>query len=179
MLIKQGKINVCGIYGIKTMQGVIKYIGGACECNDACSRHKHNLETGEYFETNKHALQELFNTEDLIFFILEECMEEDLDDLETKYINLYEDTIINREKKGKRRRSKPTTEETERRRQVNLGDKNPNKKLDLDDIIQIKEMFSNGVNKTIIAEKFNINPVHVSNIISGNRWGHVGGFNLL
>lgn len=126
MIEKMGNVNVCGVYAITSKQGIVRYVGGAGECNDAYSRHKSKLINGEYAETNKHLLQVLFNTEDLLFTILEKCNESELDNVETKYIKLYSKTIVNSDKKGKRRRSKPTPEETERRRKANLGEKNPN-----------------------------------------------------
>lgn len=177
MLVSQGKINVCGIYGIKNHLGVVKYIGGSGECNDAFSRHKSNLVAGEYFETNKHDLQMLFNNEhdDLIFYIVKECPKEQLDDMETKYINLYSKTIVNKDKKGKRRTSKPTPEETEKRRQVNQGENNPHcTKLKENDVYMILRLIDEK-NHTFekIAAIFGVSQTHVSNIHKGIKWSHV------
>lgn len=176
MLIKQGKINVCGIYGIKTSQGIIKYVGGAEECNDAFSRHKSLLIAGDYYETNKHELQVLFNTEqeDLIFYVIKECKENELDKEETKYIKLYSKTIVNSDKKGKRRRSKSTPEETAKRRKVNLGEKNPHA-ICLDDteaaeILWLKQ--NTKIKQKDIAEAYDIKPTLVSRI-GKDRWCHV------
>lgn len=159
MLIKQGKINKCGIYGIKTNQGKILYVGGAKECNDAYSRHRTNLINGAYCETNKDELQTIFNTEqdDLIFYVIEECKENELDKEETKYIELYSKTIINSDMKGKRRKNKSTPEETKHRRQANEGENNPhNTKLSEEDVFDILDMLKNGVNRDIIENKYDI-----------------------
>ncbi|QDY18254.1 GIY-YIG nuclease family protein [Clostridium botulinum] len=175
MLIKQGNINKCGIYGIKTSKAVVKYVGGAKECNDAYSRHKSNLINGEYAETNKNELQLLFNTEqeDLIFYVIKECNKEDLDFMETKYINLYKDTIVNKDEHGKRRKSKPTKEETERRRRANIGTRNPNCKYDIETIIEIKQMIDIGLNNTEISKKTGINRNYISQIRTGQKWSSV------
>lgn len=171
---RRGNVNVCGIYAIKTMQGKIKYVGGAVECNDAYSRHEHFLSTGEYAYTNKHPLQVLFNTENLIFTVLKTCKEEELDALETKYIKMFEDTIVNSDKKGKRRKSKPTSEETERRRNANLGEKNPhNTKLSAKDVKEIKKMLKDGIKQSTLADKFGISRTLIYNIKNGIRWASV------
>ncbi|NFA60843.1 nuclease [Clostridium sporogenes] len=176
MLIKQGNINKCGIYGIKTSKAVVKYVGGAKECNDAYSRHKSNLINGEYAETNKNELQVLFNTEqeDLIFYLIKECNEDELDFMETKYINLYKNTIVNSEENGKRRKSKPTKEETERRRRANTGEKNPhNTKLTKQDVKEIKLKLKKGARQIDLAEQYNVSPTHLWNIANGKRWNSV------
>ncbi|AQS09667.1 hypothetical protein CLOBY_17980 [Clostridium saccharobutylicum] len=174
MLIRNGELNKCGIYKISNGHGVLKYIGGAKECNDAYSRHNSNLINGEYAETNKHELQVLFNTEDLYFSVLAECSESELDLLETKYIKMYKDTIVNKDTKGKRRTTKSTPQETEKRRQANNGTKNPhNTKLNESDVIKIKEMLRKGVKQRLISEMYNISGTLVSNIRNGYRWASV------
>ncbi|KEH88975.1 hypothetical protein Z967_11970 [Clostridium novyi A str. 4540] len=174
MLEKQGKINVCGVYGIKNTQGKILYIGSSKECNDAYSRHKANLINGNYFETNKHKLQELFNTQDLLFYVIKECKEDELVKEETKYIKLHNKTIVNADRKGKRRKSKPTKEETLKRRKANLGEKNPhNTKLSEDQVREIKMLLRKGIRQTSLADEYDVSPTLIWNIKHGNRWASV------
>ncbi|NMM64383.1 nuclease [Clostridium sp. P21] len=171
MLTKQGKINVMGVYGIKTMQGVVKYIGSALEVNDAYSRHRTNLINGDYYETNKHELQALFNQEDLIFYVIKECKRDDLDKEETKYIKLYYKTIVNRDKKGKRRKNKSTPEETLKRRQSNLGENNPHNtcltEKDASEILWLKK--NTKIKQKDIAQEYECSPNLVSRI-GNDRW---------
>ncbi len=174
MLIRNGELNKCGIYKITNGHGVVKYIGGAKECNDAYSRHNSNLINGEYAETNKHLLQVLFNTEDLYFSVLEECSESELDSLETKYIKMYKDTIVNKDSKGKRRTTKSTPEETEKRRKANNGTKNPhNIKLSESDVLEIKEKLQKGIKQSWLADKYNCSTTLISNIKNNVRWASV------
>lgn len=176
MLERRGELNKCGIYGITNNRGVVKYIGGAKECNDAYSRHNSLLIAGEYAETNKHELQVLFNTEDLYFSVLAECAENELDALETKYIKMYKDTIVNKDTKGKRRTTKSTPEETQRRRQANNGTSNPhNCKLSKSDVLEIKELLRKGYRQSALAKKFNCSNTLIYNIKNGLRWVSVTG----
>lgn len=176
MLERRGELNKCAVYGIKNRFGVMKYIGGAKECNDAYSRHNSNLINGEYAETNKHELQVLFNTEDLYFSVLAECAESELDSLETKYIKMYRSTIVNSDEVGKRRTTKPTAEETAKRRQANNGTKNPhNTKLSETDVFEIREMLRKGVKQSCISDMYNCSATLISNIKNLKRWASVGG----
>lgn len=174
MLIRNGELNKCAVYKITNKYGVVKYVGGAKECNDAYSRHNTLLINGEYAETNKHELQVLFNTEDLYFSVLQECSESELDELETKYIKMHKSTIVNKDTKGKRRTTKPTAEETEKRRQVNNGTKNPhNIKLNESDVLEIKEFLRKGVKQSWLADKYNCSKTLISNIKNNVRWSSV------
>lgn len=174
MLIKNGVAKGCGVYCIKTMQSKVLYIGGTKDLGDAYSRHKSNLINGKYAETNKHKLQLAFNTEDLIFTVLENCIFEKQDEIETRYIEMYKDTLLNSDKKGKHRKSKSTPEETLRRRQANLGENNPHCiKLNADKVVVIKEMLEDGIKQTEIAEKFNVSQTLIGSIKNGTRWASV------
>lgn len=176
MLIRNGELNKCAVYKITNKFGVVKYIGGAKQCNDAYSRHNSLLINGEYAETNKHELQVLFNTEDLYFSVLHECSESELDTLETKYIKMYKDTIVNKDSVGKRRTTKPTAEETEKRRQANNGSKNPhNTKLSESDVLEIRELLRKGTKQSCISEMYNCSATLISNIKNLKRWKSVGG----
>lgn len=174
MLIKNGEAKGCGVYCIKTMQGKIYYIGGTKNLCDAYSRHKANLINGSYAETNKDKLQKKFNEEDLIFTVLENCSTEEQDKIETKYIKLYWDTLLNRDTKGKHRKTKSTPEETAKRREVNSGTKNPhNTKLSVSNVVDIKHMLLNGIKEKEIAEKYDISTGFVYNIKAGRRWSSI------
>lgn len=174
MLEKRGNINCSGVYQIKNFAGKVLYIGCSSECGNAYSRHNSNLKNGNYAYTNKNDLQVLFNTEDLIFSVLEECTEDKLTEVETKYINLYKDTIVNKDTKGKRRTSKTTEQETERRRMANIGEKNPHcNKLCVEDILNIRQMLKDGIKQAIIAKKYNCSQTLIYNIKHQLRWASV------
>lgn len=174
MIEKRGNINCCGVYAIKDYRGKIKYIGSSAEIANRFSTHKKNLIDGKYYETNKHDLQVLFNTEDLLFCVLKECKEDELIKEETKYIKIHRDTIVNKDIKGKRRKSKPTKEETKRRRKANTGENNPNcYKLNERDVKEIKMLLLKGIRQSEIAKQYCVSQTLIYNIKIGKRWKHV------
>lgn len=175
MLMKKGKINVCGVYGIFTKDDECKYIGSSKEVNDAYSRHKSNLNNGEYVDTNKQVLQDLYNKEDLYFKVLEICKEYERVAKETIYIKQYKKTSCNSDGNGKARTSSSTEEETLKRRNANAGEKNPhNTKLSEDDVIQIKLYIKNRTYRDReLAKMYNVSLSHINNIRKGFRWKSV------
>lgn len=177
MLIKQFAKEYAGksgVYAIKNIYGKILYIGSSKELGDAYSRHKAMLRNGSYYETNKHALQLLFNDQDLIFTVLKTCHEDELVKEETKYIKLYKDTIVNKDCKGKRRTNKSTYKEKMKRRRANSGEKNPhNTKLSESDVKQIKMLLLKGVSVRELAEQYQVSKSLIYNIRNGSRWASV------
>lgn len=142
----QGNIYQAGVYGIKTRDEKILYVGSSIEINDALSRHLYNLKRGNYNDTNKRILQDSYDRGDLIFFIIresalnseignmsikeKEAVQESLSVLEQFYINLYKDTVCNKHKRVTKSSSNHDKETTMKRRQANSGNKNPNSKYD-------------------------------------------------
>ncbi len=149
----QGNIYQAGVYGIKTKDEKVLYIGSSIEINDALSRHLYNLKRGNYMDNNKRTLQEAYDREDLIFYIIrssalngeinsmiikeKEAVQESLSVLEQFYINLYKDTVCNKHKRVTKCSSNHNEETTLKRRQANIGNKNPNVKYDEDMIAEI------------------------------------------
>jgi group I intron endonuclease len=63
--------------------------------------------------------------------------------------------------------------------QDRMGSSNPGSKLTEDDVIIIKQMLAQGINQSIIANKFNIVPSAISNIKNNKSWIHVELPNIL
>lgn len=154
----QGNIRQAGVYGIKTKDEKVLYVGSSIEINDALSRHLYNLKRGNYMDNNKRPLQEAYDREDLIFYIIhesalngeistmtireKETVQESLSVLEQFYINLYKNTVCNCHKRVTKCSSNHNEETTLKRRQANLGNKNPNNKYSkelMEEILWLKE----------------------------------------
>lgn len=170
MLLKSEKLGkVPGVYGIKNEEGIMLYVGSSLDLGDAFSRHKSNLKNGKYYGTNK-AIMQQFDT--LYFKVLEYTYSTIA--WETKYINMYKDTICNSDKVGKKRSSVSTIEETAKRRQANLGSKNPhNTKLNIIDVFNIKIALAKGTSNTELAKKYGVSNGFISNIKHNRRWASV------
>lgn len=183
----EGNIYQAGVYGIKTRDEKILYVGSSIEINDALSRHLYNLKRGNYMDNNKRPLQEAYDRGDLIFYIIHEsalngeinsmtirekkAVQESLSVLEQFYINLYKDTVCNKHKRVTKCSSNHDKETTLKRKQANLGNNNPNSKYDKGIMEQVLWMKENDFKckeiSNIIREQYNIE------IKSGYIW-HIG-----
>ncbi len=140
-----GNIYQAGVYGIRVKgeEGCI-YVGSALEINDALSRHVYYLKRGLYADTNKAKLQEYYDMDSLEFIILHESEQKDkirnmsteekenldaaMSVLEVFYINLYKDTVCNKQKGVTKHSSNKDEFSTIRRSKSNIGANNPNSK---------------------------------------------------
>ena len=164
-----GTINCAGVYVLKDMAtGEIKYIGSSVECNDALSRHLHYLKRGQYKDTNKALLQEIYDRETLVFEVLHRSEESEvvknmsaidkenlqiaLSTLENFYIDLYKDTIVNSQMSVKKHSSNKNSLSTFLRRRSNTGKLNPNNKYSETVISEILWLKLNGYNTNEISE---------------------------
>lgn len=134
-----------GIYCIKDSNGVVRYVGSSINLGDALTRHKYKLKNGLYGGTSKDILQNLYDTGNLYFNVLhvsannsyiksmtkkeKECLLFALSYLEEFYINLYKDTICNKQMHVSKSSSKGTAVTYLKRRSANLGSNNPNSKI--------------------------------------------------
>lgn len=81
-----------GIYCIKNINNGKVYIGQSCNIENRWKKHKSELNRNVH--NNKH-LQNAWNmygADSFEFSVLEECKENEMDDLERKYISLYKAT---------------------------------------------------------------------------------------
>jgi len=66
------------------------------------------------------------------------------------------------------------SEETKLKMSISAKGKLPNStKLTESDVVIIKTLISQGIARSIIANKFNVTPEHISIIKSGNVWSHI------
>ncbi len=55
------------------------------------------------------------------------------------------------------------------------GERNPGVKLKEADVIQIRELYADGRSQPWIAKRYKIAQTHVSEIVRGIQWSHIGG----
>lgn len=143
-MIVEGNIYVAGVYAMCTRDGIILYVGSGIECNDCLSRHNYSLKRGLYTDKNKRPLQEAYDREDLIFKIIKisefskdvrnmtieerKDLQKVLGVLEKFYIDLYKETICNKQRTVTKTSSSPNKMTTYKRRQANTGSNNPHAK---------------------------------------------------
>lgn len=157
--VEEGNIYCAGVYAFKTKDSdEIIYVGSALEINNAFSRHLHNLKNNKYASTNKLELQEEYNNNNLVFCVIKKSVfskrlkymskedkiniQKELSVLEQFYINLYKDTVCNKQKTVHKRLSSVTKKENRRRSQVKKGENNCNCKYKeemIANIIYLKE----------------------------------------
>lgn len=175
-LIVKGEINVAGVYEMATKDGVVLYDGSAIEVNDALSRHLYNFKRGYYMDTNKRPLQEAYDREDLVFYVIHKSAHNDevrnmttqqredlqkaLGVIEQLNIELNKDTICNKMKKVSKFTTSPNKLTTYKRRNANLGSKNPNNRFDEKMISEVLWLKLNGYKpkdiERLIKDNYNI-----------------------
>ena len=192
-LIRNSMDAGAGVYCIKDSSGIVRYVGSSIEFGDAFTRHKYSLKNGLYGGTSKDILQNLYDTDDLYFDVLHisaynslvRYMTEDekiqlqytLSVLEEFYINLYKDTICNKQMRVNKSSSKGTSITSIKRRLSNLGEKNPNCKISETVASNIIWLRLNGFKPReiqVMMEKhgINIKKMYISKIGIA-RWLHV------
>lgn len=60
--------------------------------------------------------------------------------------------------------------------QNHLGERNPCSKLTSEDVLQIIECKTAGMATSVVAQKFNVRPTTICDIMHGRSWNHVSGF---
>lgn len=153
----KGNIYIAGVYAFRDkLNGKYLYIGSSVEVNDAFSRHKHYLKNGEYTNSNKKVLQDEYNKGNLMFEVIHTSthkrvwrmsknekfyLQLALGVLEKFYIRLLEEQVCNTQRSVTKHSSNRDANSTNKRRLVNLGEKNPNCKYDrkmIEEIIWLK-----------------------------------------
>ncbi len=188
-MIVKGEVTVAGVYEMATKDGVILYNGSALEVNDALSRHLYSLKRGYYMETNKRPLQEAYDREDLVFYVIHvsahndevrnmtEQQKEDLQKalgvLEQFNIRLNKDTVCNSHMSVTKHSSNKNKMSTYKRRMANRGTLNPNTKYSELIIAEILWLKLNGYKPSEIVEYYkDINQKYISSI-GITKWIHL------
>jgi hypothetical protein len=65
-----GNIYVAGVYALKDVNGVVKYIGSGVNCNDRLSSHLYFLKRNGYHNSNKQEIQNIYDRGELTFEII-------------------------------------------------------------------------------------------------------------
>lgn len=162
-----GDIYTYGVYGIQTTEGKMVYVGSG-EINACMGRHLHFLKRGLYKDTNKAAMQKLYDLGVLEFIVIHESEQKDnyktftiaqreqLDEamsvLEQLYISIYRDTICNSHNTVKRHSSNHDASTTDKRRKANTGELNPMNKYSEELISNILWLKENGYKPQDILE---------------------------
>lgn len=142
-----GDIYGSGIYVFCDDKGDIKYVGSSIEINNRLSTHKQNLQKGKYKENNKSVIQGLYDAGLLTFKVIKivktldelrqmnneekKILLDVLAELEEHYIKIYskEYKLCNIHKHITKASSNRDNDTTIKRRNSNLGTKNPNVKF--------------------------------------------------
>lgn len=185
-----GDIYVAGVYAMKDAEGIVKYIGSGLNCNDRLSSHLYFLNRNLYSGTNKQELQDIYDRGELTFEIIKisesnsevfnmtsekkKALQEALSVLESFYIELYKDTICNKQKSVKKHSSNRDELSTLKRRKANIGTKNPNCKNDVLLIANIIWLKNNGYENREIEALINgvIKKEYISQLGKG-KWNHI------
>ncbi len=176
-LLKEVKGNIygLGVYCFKDLEGKVLYVGSGM-MNDRLQTHLYNLNRGQSEDTNKVILQRTYNMGNLIFEVIHFSENNDtyingtdiermaiqrgLEVLEQFYVDLYKDTICNCVKKIRKFSTSPNKEVSKKRKQANLGNKNPNNKYSKELMAEILWLKENDYKckeiETIIKEQYNI-----------------------
>lgn len=185
-----GNIQGLGIYCFKA-NGKVLYVGSGM-MNDRLTNHLYHLKRNKYVGTNKAILQKYYDMEELEFEVLhfskhnkeyldfniaqKEDLFEVLSTLEKLYIDMYKDTICNKQLRVSCHSSNRNRSSTLRRRKANLGERNPNKKYSeelVENILWLKENtdLRNREIADLILDKLaiEISPMYVANL-GETRW---------
>lgn len=186
-----GNIYGLGIYCIKA-NGKVLYVGSGM-MNDRLSSHLYYLKRDRYKDTNKEILQVYYDMGELEFEVLhfsehnaeyetmsimkKENLQEALGTLEEFYMNLYKDTICNKQKTVKKHSSNKNATSTYLRRRANLGGNNPNSKYGEILIAEILWLKENGYKPKQIELLLEKQGVDISNAyisaLGVQKWIHL------
>lgn len=192
-LVKNNSNVGAGIYCIKDSNGIVRYVGSSIDLGDAFTRHKYKLKNGLYGGTSKDILQKLYDTDNLYFNVLHvsaynnyvKSMTKDkkenllfvLSYLEEFYINLYKDTICNKQMHVSKSSSKGTSATYLKRRAANLGSNNPNSRISETVVaniiwLRLKGYKPKEIQAMLIKQGISIGNQYISKI-GIVRWTHV------
>jgi hypothetical protein len=148
-----------GVYGMKIV-GSDKYLYiGSGELCDCLSRHLYYLKRGLYEDTNKAILQKYYDMGILEFEVIRtsvfknykdmtheqrENLDKEMSVFEQFYINLYRDSVCNKQMSVKKHSSNHDEETTYKRKMSNQGSNNPHVKYDEKMISEILWLKNNG-----------------------------------
>lgn len=170
------KKRIDGVYAWE-VNGVIRYVGSGKNITDSRkSNHLARLRKGKHCK----GLQALYNElgESVFqFIVLEECAVKDLYIKEKYYMELYKDTVLNKNKivqtyKRKRTGLKAREHKSQFRNMFSSVN-NPNCHTNIQVIINIKMAISQGCRNKDIAAKFGKSEQYISSIKNGRRWKNI------
>lgn len=81
--------NICGIYCIENIKNHKKYIGQSKNIRRRFWVHTHTLNKNEHCNKHLQKAWNLYGSESFKFYVIEECLKEELDDKEKYYIEKY------------------------------------------------------------------------------------------
>lgn len=190
-----GNIYGLGVYCFKDEEGKIIYCGSGM-INDRLQSHLYNLKRGFYEDTNKDILQKKYNLGLLSFEVLhfsennseylhmtdkeKQAVQKALEVMEQFYVNLYRDTICNKQMVVKKFSTSPSRLSTYKRRMANIGNKNPNCLYDEKIIAEVLWLKLNDYKpkeiSQLIEENYgiDINSKYIS-AIGLSKWIHIEG----
>lgn len=179
-----------GIYLIRNKANNKVYVGQSVDIKQRWYNHKRELKNGTHYNEHLQKAYNKYGKENFEFKIIEYCTEEELDELESKWIKEFDSMNYNKgynsesggnknkrfseerikaiSGKGNPMYNKHHTEETkEIIRNKNRGQ---NSKLTVKQVSEIKEMLLKGKSCKELAEKYEVDITTISKIFTCKNW---------
>jgi len=173
---------VCGIYCIFNKVNHKRYIGQSVNIKARWSKHKRSLTKKTYSGDNRHLTNawHKYGEENFDFFILETCLESELDVYETFWVDYYEATNpakgYNKTQGGKYNYNIQYDREIN---PIKYGEDSNYHILSEHDVRQIIKRFECGDSSASIAKQYNVSRKSITNIRNHKMWAYLTqGLNL-
>lgn len=171
--------KIIGIYEIKNVSTGKSYLGSSKDINRRWSNHISTMRKGNHKCKEMQMDYDKFGINSFKFTVVVTCLVSELYIKEKYYLESFEpEELYNvkgiRKTTKKIRRGRESAAYTAKYRKLFSGENNPMcKKLNVEKVIDIKQMLLDGVSVDDIAQKYDISKGYVFNIKNGSRWESV------
>ena len=184
-----------GIYCIENIINHKKYVGQTINTHQRRIGHRSSLNLGTHFNQHLQFAWNKYGENSFIFYVIEECKREELDERETYWIAKLDSTnrkygynvshggVFGNEEDAWRRMTSPfcgghhsTSQRakwSKSRKGTRLGEENSNCKISEQTAKEIISALANGEPNVAIARRLNIPKTIVMNIKYGLAWSHL------
>jgi group I intron endonuclease len=161
-----------GIYKISCSQDARIYVGSSIDIERRWKDHRRQLDSGIHRNSKLQIDWDAYGDESFTFSILEET--DQLTIQEQKWLDQYIDNRYNISPNAWNPMADPATA---KKQQVSLNKSGNrgNQKLSETDVLEIVRLANIGVTINDLANTYKVTCMHISNIITGNRWSYLTG----